>query len=96
MLPAEDQGYSGKIALRLPRSLHRQAALMADRDGVSLNQYLVVAIANQIADTRTTGRLSPMGDFKANNLTVGAAQTNPIRKAKNRVSSKAAPNVVKR
>jgi predicted RNase H-like HicB family nuclease len=62
--PAENQGYSGKIALRLPRSLHRQAAMMADRDGVSLNQYLVVAIANQIAGARSTGQLSPMGEFK--------------------------------
>lgn len=39
------QGYHGRVALRLPRSLHRRAALLAQRDGVSLNQWLVAAIA---------------------------------------------------
>ncbi|MEP6774964.1 MAG: toxin-antitoxin system HicB family antitoxin, partial [Chloroflexota bacterium] len=46
--PAMNQGYGGKVALRLPRSLHRQAARMADRDGVSLNQFLVTAIAARL------------------------------------------------
>src|SRR5712691_10885211 len=35
--PMINQGYGGKIALRLPRGLHRQAARMAERDGTSLN-----------------------------------------------------------
>ena len=38
-------GYGGKIALRLPKSLHRHAALLAARDGVSLNQFLVATLA---------------------------------------------------
>lgn len=46
--PAMNQGYGGKIALRLPRSLHRQAARMAERDGTSLNQFLVTAIAARV------------------------------------------------
>lgn len=44
-LPCSDYDYSGRIALRLPRSLHRQAARMAEREGTSLNQYLVTAVA---------------------------------------------------
>jgi predicted RNase H-like HicB family nuclease len=43
--PMSSQGYSGTISLRLPRSLHRRAAEQAQRDGTSLNQYLVAAIA---------------------------------------------------
>ena len=50
--PFSNQGYGGKIALRLPKSLHRQAAHCAARDGVSLNQFLVAAIAARVgADT---------------------------------------------
>jgi predicted RNase H-like HicB family nuclease len=43
--PSANQGYGGHIALRLPRSLHRQASHKAQRDGISLNQCLVTAIA---------------------------------------------------
>lgn len=43
--PLANHSYSGKIALRLPRDLHRQAAYKAQRDGVSVNQALVTAIA---------------------------------------------------
>lgn len=46
--PASNQGYSGKIALRIPRSLHKRAAQMAARDATSLNQFLITAIASRI------------------------------------------------
>jgi predicted RNase H-like HicB family nuclease len=46
--PLESQGYGGKIALRLPKSLHRQAIRVAEREGVSLNQFLVTAIATRL------------------------------------------------
>lgn len=39
--------YSGKFALRLPKSLHRQLAEGAERDGVSLNQYLITLLAER-------------------------------------------------
>jgi len=40
--------YSGKIALRLPAGLHKEAVRLAARDGVSLNQFLVNAIAAKV------------------------------------------------
>lgn len=43
-----NQGYGGKIALRLPRSLHRQAVRMAERDKTSLNQFIVTAVAARV------------------------------------------------
>jgi predicted RNase H-like HicB family nuclease len=43
--PSANHSYAGKIALRLPRDLHRLASHKAERDGVSLNQVLVTAIA---------------------------------------------------
>jgi predicted RNase H-like HicB family nuclease len=41
--------YSGKFPLRLPKSLHRKLAESAERDGVSLNQYLVTLLAERNA-----------------------------------------------
>ena len=46
--PFSNTGFSGKIALRLPRSIHRQASRMAERDGSSLNQFLLSAIACRV------------------------------------------------
>lgn len=37
--------YSGKLNIRIPKSLHRQLSLDAQRDGVSLNQYIVYKLA---------------------------------------------------
>jgi hypothetical protein len=34
--------------LRLPRSLHRQATQLAELDGVSLNQFIVAALAEKV------------------------------------------------
>ncbi len=46
--PSMPQGYGGRVALRLPRSLHRRAVQLAERDGTSLNQFLVAAVAERV------------------------------------------------
>jgi predicted RNase H-like HicB family nuclease len=46
--PLDLHGYSGKIALRIPRGLHKQAAEMAASEGASLNQFLTSAIAQAV------------------------------------------------
>ena len=54
-------GYGGKVALRLPKSLHRHAAMAAERDGTSLNQFIVAAIAEKVGAhklyEKLTGRM---------------------------------------
>ena len=47
-VPVEAAEYSGKLVVRLPKSLHKRAAHQAARDGVSLNQYIVASIAEQV------------------------------------------------
>jgi predicted RNase H-like HicB family nuclease len=42
------EGFSGKLVLRLPKSLHKKAAHMAAREGVSLNQFLLSSLSEQI------------------------------------------------
>ncbi len=55
--PFMNQDFGGKIALRIPRSLHRQAVRFAERDGVSLNQFLVSAIAARVGAEDSCTRL---------------------------------------
>ncbi len=43
--PRPLESYSGKFMVRLPKSLHRQ---LADRDGVSLNALVNVALAQYV------------------------------------------------
>lgn len=49
--PLVASGYSGRIALRLPKSLHEQVVRLAEFDGVSVNQFLVAAIAEKAGQT---------------------------------------------
>lgn len=46
--PLETYHYSGKLVLRLPKSLHQKAAIAAARDGVSLNTYISNCLAEYI------------------------------------------------
>ena len=39
--PARDAEHSGKLLLRLPKTLHAELAKSAKREGTSLNQYVV-------------------------------------------------------
>ncbi|MGD0266541.1 MAG: type II toxin-antitoxin system HicB family antitoxin [Candidatus Methylomirabilota bacterium] len=46
--PTVNQVRSGRLALRLPRSLHHQASRLAERDGTSLNQFVVTSVASRV------------------------------------------------
>jgi antitoxin HicB len=50
--PLED--YSGKFVVRVPRSLHRDLVESAERDGVSLNRYINVALGRSVGRPDTT------------------------------------------
>jgi predicted RNase H-like HicB family nuclease len=51
-LPSYPEEFSGKFNLRLPRSLHRSLAEAAEREGVSLNQYVVHLLARGDSQAR--------------------------------------------
>lgn len=46
--PGSGSEFSGRFALRLPRSLHRQVAELAELDGTSLNQFIVGTLAEKV------------------------------------------------
>ncbi len=43
-----ERDYSGKVVLRMPKSLHRNLARRAQREGVSLNQLMTWALAKSV------------------------------------------------
>jgi predicted HicB family RNase H-like nuclease len=43
--PFGTRSYSGKLVLRIPKELHREAAIRAAEEGVSLNQYFLARLA---------------------------------------------------
>ena len=43
--PIREEEYSGKFLLRLPKSLHKNLAIEAEKEGVSLNQYALYKLA---------------------------------------------------
>lgn len=47
-----------RLTLRLPETLHRQLATQAQREGVSLNQYIVYALTRQLTQSYTVQVLS--------------------------------------
>lgn len=47
--PSIDPRYSGRLLVRMPKSLHRRLATSARREGVSLNQLVVALLAGRSA-----------------------------------------------
>ena len=43
-LPRSVEDYRGRFVIRIPKSLHKELVEMAERDGVSLNTYVNVAL----------------------------------------------------
>lgn len=52
MEPIENTEFSGRLLVRLSKSLHSKASYVAKREGVSLNQFIVSCIAEQVVVRR--------------------------------------------
>ena len=57
--PAQSHTHSGKVLLRLPKSLHRRAAEAAAADNTSLNQFVVAAVAERLGAARAQEQVAP-------------------------------------
>lgn len=53
-IPEPGQDFGGKVLLRLPKTVHRDADRRAKSEGVSLNQWLGSAIARELGPMRDT------------------------------------------
>jgi antitoxin HicB len=52
--PSVADDYSGRILLRMPKYIHRRLAIQAQREGSSLNQYIVSLLSYGCAQTRSS------------------------------------------
>jgi hypothetical protein len=43
------RSHSGRLLLRMPKTLHAELAARSDKDGVSLNQYIVSTLARAVS-----------------------------------------------
>jgi predicted HicB family RNase H-like nuclease len=76
--PVEDQeeDFSGRVTLRMPPSLHRSLAQMAEAEKASLNQYIVLLLAGSTAAHRASVRpweetfLSKHKQFSSSAMTI--------------------------
>ena len=59
--PRKLESYSGRVNLRMPRSLHRTLAIAAAREGVSLNTLMLTHLA---AGLGTTAKASDRRDHR--------------------------------
>jgi antitoxin HicB len=48
--PMAANDFSGKTVLRMTKGLHQRATLYADREGVSLNQFIVTCLAECVGE----------------------------------------------
>ena len=55
--PLATYGCSGKISLRIPRSIHKKALRLAQKDDISLNQFFASAIATRVGAEDILDRL---------------------------------------
>lgn len=58
--PRSEEEYSGKFIVRVPKSLHRRMAVQADREGVSLNQFVSTVLAGAVGVTQPASSLGPL------------------------------------
>jgi|GEM_PF-578427 len=48
--PKADEQFSGKFVVRVPRSLHRKLVIIAEKEGVSLNQLISTTLAARVGE----------------------------------------------
>ena len=65
--PTNRRDYSGRLLLRMPRSLHRKLAAQSRREGTSLNMYVVSLLSERAAGTAAVQRAVAQtpGGYKA-------------------------------
>jgi antitoxin HicB len=68
--PGAAAAHSGKLLVRMPRSLHAELVRASDREGTSLNAYIVAALSASVAWRRPGEPEQPTGAPAARGLSL--------------------------
>jgi len=60
-LPRSLEDYSGRFVVRIPKSLHRELVELAEREGVSLNTFVGVALGKAVGQVRSSRSEKELG-----------------------------------
>lgn len=63
---APDKEYKGSFNIRIPQELHRKAALMAEEEGISLNQLIQNAIEEKVNPEKYKNVITILPPIKEN------------------------------
>jgi predicted RNase H-like HicB family nuclease len=74
--PFAIRDFSGRIALRIPKSIHKQSAKFAEMDGTSLNQFFLTAVAARVGAEEFYERLSIRLEAKCMTFAMGMPSLN--------------------
>ena len=58
-IEAGERSHSGRLLLRMPKQLHAELAARSDREGVSLNQWIVAALSRAAAGAEAPAESEP-------------------------------------
>jgi len=77
----ESDDYSGRFVVRLPKFLHRELTQSAQKNGVSLNQYVCALLAMNFQSDRLAATLTGVQkEIQSLNQHIGALKYQVIRK----------------
>ena len=85
--PSQSLSFGGKILLRLPKSLHRRLTLIAETEGVSLNQFIVSALAEKVGAFTLYDKLTKKMDQIMFQVAMNTAVSTIVTDSVTRVSS---------
>lgn len=73
-IPEPMREYGGTVVVKMPRSLHRDAAKRAAREGVSMNQWISTTVARAIGAERTVSDSSGHARSRSRGKAVSATR----------------------
>lgn len=77
--PRTSKQYSGQFRLRLMKSLHKNLAIEAELENVSLNTYILGLLAQRHEENRLCKEFSKMRDHIKNALSLTGSQSAPLQ-----------------
>lgn len=70
--------FSGRLVLRLPKSLHKKAARLAEFEGVSLNQFIAASLAESVGERAKASSTVFVNTTASSHTVLYSASPNPI------------------